>query len=309
MQPEPSICVPDGLVVVAGTKPPSESANRVEAVESWFLDTNVWNYLHRRPDRTQAALQNLRTRLLEAERSGDLLVVGSLPLLQEVISTGRRDPELLDRMRTTILKAVNGRWLVPLNIRHAAEIARGATLSPTERYLPRETRRRVEALARRRNDVLAIADGTHAEVASFKEEQEAIRRRLLDAATTRDGLTRGQLKRDLEAWWETADVAGWIRGALRPEVLASSPNPDDLSATTAPSAWHFTRFKLARIRLNLGDGRAIKASDYVDAEHYAIGSYIDVLATDDGPFKETIELLSDCPFDVVSFADLERKLL
>jgi hypothetical protein len=277
-------------------------------VQLWFLDTNVWNYLLGRPDRTEEALGQLRTRLVEAVRCDEMLVVGSLPLLQEIISAGRRHPDVLDGMRKIVFGAVGHRWLLPLNRRHAQEIARGAALAPTERYLPRETRRRVEALASRREDVLAVADGTHLEVTKFKEEQEAIRLRILDSATTRDGLTTREFRRDLEAWWATTDVAGWIRDAVRDDVIASAPDPDDLSAVTAPSAWHYTRFKLARILLNLGENRAIKPSDYVDAEHYAIASYIDVLVTDDGPFKETIALLSDCPFSVLTFEDLERRL-
>jgi hypothetical protein len=241
-------------------------------------------------------------------RSGELLVVGSLPLLQEIISAGRRQPDLLDQMRGIVFDAVGQRWLRPLNQRYAPEIAQGGVLPVTQRYLPRETRRRVEARAGRRKDVLAVADGTHTEVTKFKEEQEAIRRRLLNTATTSDGLTERDFRRELRAWWDTADVAGWIRDALAEGVLASAPDPGDLSAITAPSAWHFTRFKLARIRLNLVENRAIKPSDYVDAEHYALAPYYDVRVTDDRAFTETIGLLTDCPFRVASFADLELRL-
>ena len=52
----------------------------------------------------------------------------------------------------------------------------------------------------------------------------------------------------------------------------------------------------------------MKPSDYMDAEHYALAPYIDVLFTDDRPFRETCELLRDRPFAVDDFNGLMARL-
>ena len=75
-----------------------------------------------------------------------------------------------------------------------------------------------------------------------------------------------------------------------------------------PSAWLFTAFKLARIKRNLGEGRKISASDYIDAEHCGAGAYFDVLVTDDVEFRSTCELLPSCPFEIEGFSELRARL-
>ena len=78
---------------------------------------------------------------------------------------------------------------------------------------------------------------------------------------------------------------------------------------TVPSAWLFTAFKLARLVRNLGDGRAIKAGDYLDADHVGCGVYFEILVTDDNELRETCALLKDPPFRVEGFQELVTRLM
>lgn len=94
---------------------------------------------------------------------------------------------------------------------------------------------------------------------------------------------------------QSAEAPGHRVGA-RDEIgrrLALGAGPE-----TVPSAWHFATFWLARMKLNLGEGRAIKASDRIDAEHYSASFYADVLVTDDRAFTETCKMIQDRPFRI-----------
>lgn len=62
------------------------------------------------------------------------------------------------------------------------------------------------------------------------------------------------------------------------------------------------------MKLNLGENRAIKASDRIDAEHYSASTYADVLVTDDRAFTETCEMIPDRPFRIETFDEFVGRL-
>jgi hypothetical protein len=51
--------------------------------------------------------------------------------------------------------------------------------------------------------------------------------------------------------------------------------------------WRFHAYKLARIYLNVAEGRRIKGSDLFDAHHYVAASYMNVMVSDDRDLRDT----------------------
>jgi hypothetical protein len=110
----------------------------------------------------------------------------------------------------------------------------------------------------------------------------------------------------LREWWRNVEVEveDWCRDYMRADqeelgLPASEQSwPDPVSI---PSLWNYFSFRLARIYLTAGEGRRIDSSDVYDAEHYAAGSYFDLLVTDDGRFRQTCKLIRSLPFEMVTF--------
>ncbi len=65
---------------------------------------------------------------------------------------------------------------------------------------------------------------------------------------------------------------------------------------------------MARVERTVGEGRSIKASDPHDAQHCAVGAYVDVLVTSDVEFTNTLAMIPDLPFEVLGPTDLAQRL-
>lgn len=232
----------------------------------------------------------------------EVAIVSTAPLLQEIIGAERHHPGKYAIMRDLMFRTTGSRWLKPLNERHTNEAIRGGLLPIGHRYLNREFRRDLEKMAKRREDIKWVADAVHDQINEFKTKQERIRS--LARAELADGvpLDDADLRKNMNEWWAGLDIASWVRDMAEAGVTKGLFPPGDSCLrdirSSYPSVWHFTSFKLARIKLNLGDRRAIHPSDYVDAEHYACGAYFDVLVTDDRAFRHTADIIPDCPFAI-----------
>jgi hypothetical protein len=274
-------------------------------VDRLFLDTNQWNYLVAHPDHDAGFLDCVRDQLIESVRDNAVEVVGSLPVLQEIIGTYRRDPAKYGAMCDMLFEIVRHRWLKPIDQRHIAEARAGGILDGGNRYLPRAARRQVEALAAKQADIERVGDRTREEVTRFKEEQDRLKPVVLQKLAEHDG----DVRRTVRDWYASVDVGDWVQDVVdegvRRKILSSGLSS---SRELVPSAWLFTAFKLGRLARNLGEGRAIKFGDYLDADHVGCGAYFDVLVTDDKELRETCTMLKDLPFRVEGFSELTRRM-
>jgi len=85
---------------------------------------------------------------------------------------------------------------------------------------------------------------------------------------------------------------------------AAWPKPQALQ-----SIWRFHAYKMARIFLNVGEGRKVLGSDMYDAHHYVAASYTDLLVTDDAGFQATCEAIPNPRLKVVTFEEFVVKYL
>ncbi len=272
-----------------------------------FLDTQQWNYLVAKTGYSDDSLTIARQQLTERVKSGELIVVGSLPLLQELMGVAVKDPIKWERLRQLVFDVVGNRWLLPLNERYVREIARGGLLTESERYVRRPERRKIERISRKLAQAIDIADATHGEVSTFKSEQDGIRRAIYEKLGAVDGRPPKDIHAGIEQWWGQRELEGWLSGIIEAGIARGHIPLDTsyvVSAATMPSVWHFTDYKQARIKLNLGEQRSIKPSDYVDADIYGVTPYVDVLATDDRAFRETCQLLDNKSLVLKDFAGL-----
>ena len=69
------------------------------------------------------------------------------------------------------------------------------------------------------------------------------------------------------------------------------------------TAWAIHAYHMARIVMNVGLLRTIGDGDAHDAHHYASACYADILVTEDGPCRETLQLIPNSPVTVLSFGD------
>ena len=265
-----------------------------------YLDTQQWNYLARNDAYQPAALKAARKALRRAIATRRLSVVGSLPLAQELAGARHGQPVKYGVMRDLALDAIENRWLLPLDERYRAEMALGGIVPVPDCYLDEKRMRGVRAVLSDVDDIEQIALSTKSKVTSFRVDQQVLQetaRAHLQAAGS------VKLSAEMAQWLEDVDIAGWVSDIIEEggqRTFRSRRGPDADLRTVVPSAWAFTAFKLVRIKLNLGDRRAIKEGDYFDAEHFAACPYFDVLVTDDKAFRETIQL-TPIRFEVRNF--------
>ena len=264
-----------------------------------FLDNNVWNDLVDHPEGP------LTTDLLvRAFRAGHIAVIGTLELEEELLSAARRKPAKFKRMRQLYYKLTGSRILLPQRERHNAETLHGGLLPLDQRYLSRALQRRRRDLMTREDDVLSIGDEVHER--KTKAHASAIERRELARARLREqGINPDT---DLVGWFAFAGVADWMQ-AVRDDPRGLPTDPDTpMSIVTRPTAWLATSYFMARVERTVGANRAIKMSDPHDAEHCAVGAYVDILVTSDREFAATLAMLPDLPCRVMKPEELAAML-
>jgi hypothetical protein len=271
-----------------------------------YLDTQQWNYLIDATDETPDVDRAMLQRAIHRQQ---IAVVGSLDLLQELMSASFSSPEKYSAMADLFFGVVRGRLLHPLSRRHSAEATHGGLLPERRRYLRLPERESLYAASQGLADVLDMADEIKAEKDAFKASEDQLRAQAKSAIESAGERVTGPTVR---AWFEGLDVAEWISTTIEEGVHRGEYTLDATTPVTAlhfPSAWAFTTIRLARLTYTLGEGRKIKASDLADAHHVAAGPYFDVLVTDDKELLLTLELVPNPPFRWMTSAQFVIHLL
>lgn len=254
-----------------------------------IFDTQQWNYFVDPGSSPHPA--NAFDLVRDLQRAGELEVVASIDILQEVIEAARTVPGKSSAMVEQFLDLTGPRMLIPLNERHRAEVTAGGILGEFARYAPRHTRREVAKLARSRKDVLELAEVLNTEKNEFRasevDTQQRIRQRLAEAGGKVDlKLMRRWLKEvDIDEWVAELVQDGNKRKLHRHVFDAAGPE-------RYPSAWTFYGMRLARLVATLGEGRSIQPSDLADAHIVACGPYVDVVVSDDAELQRSLDVLN-----------------
>lgn len=265
-----------------------------------MLDNQQWNYLaapEEYPDGTGLDEADLR----DALRCGEIEIVGSVDILQEIIESARTKPAKYGRMSDLFFEFVGGRVLVPLTDRHPREAVAGGLLPNGRCYLARDDRRRLERLAGNRRDVLGVADDLYLEKTSFADQETMLRDQMqqdLNAAIEDFKFPK------VQAWFDATDLDDWVASVVqagvdrgRYGVEAAEP----VSFLRYPSAYSFVAARLARIIFVNAERRRINASDLADAHHLAAGPYVDLIVSDDKGMRDAHSLFADrVPFKTLS---------
>src|SRR5690349_15044264 len=130
-----------------------------------YFDAQQWNYLvdpvtGLHPDGALRCVQR-------AVKAGDIKVVGSPDLIQELWEAAPRFPKKSRQMTDLFFKAVGRRLLLPLNERVWKEAATGGLLSDESRYVAHDVYREVRRLAQTGPDALEVAEDLFKEKAAF----------------------------------------------------------------------------------------------------------------------------------------------
>jgi hypothetical protein len=286
-----------------------------------FLDTNAVSYFFTYPNMDTRDLKCARQALREKVSAGELVVVGSLNVLEEVMMASQSHPGQYRRMRKLLVSVLESRWLWPLDKRYREEVRGGGGLLPEgSRYVPRGTRRGLIKMLSQKGRVDNLQAQIRRDFDQFKSDEQQVRANVLADLKSRpeferlsDKETNMAIREGMREWWAGVDRGEWARDLLRDAVSRGhfSQDPADWPDphTASPSLWHFLSYRLARIYLNVGEGRRIARSDLYDAYHYSAAAYADVLVTDDRAFQDTCNLLEDRPFLLSSFEEFVSRLV
>jgi hypothetical protein len=252
-------------------------------------DNQEWNYLVEPPgdQRLGLPLEGLRAAL----NIGEIEVIGSIDLLQEIIAAAPNHETKYTSMVDVYIELVGHRLLQPLNRRHTAEVVAGGLLPETARYLDRDTRRELKRAAYKRRDVIEIAGMIRDDADKFRDDEVELRTKAADALAEAGRPVAPKIMRE---WYATVDLDDWLQSVVEGGVDRGEYTHDaatGVGRARFPSAWTFIACRLARLVYTLGEGRKIKWSDLADLHHASTGPYIDILVTDDQPLIDALELI------------------
>jgi len=176
-----------------------------------------------------------------------------------------------------------------------------------EEFWRRQELRRV---SKSKSDLDALAEGVEAFVEKSVADSAARRTsasQKLEA--TYANLTPAEVSK---RWWKDADatIEDWVR-----DYIASSRKQlglgDDEAQWPKPSdmqtAWAMHAYMMARIVMNIGFNRKIGDGHAHDAHHYASACYADVFVTEDGAFRDTLNIIPNSPVTVLSFDEFAKQ--
>ena len=225
-----------------------------------FLDNNIWNGLVETGSFPLSidALQN-------GFKRGQIEVVLTLPLLEEIIGASKLRSEKYLDMRAAAEKLGGPRVLRPLEWRLLEEAKAGGRLAESERYLPKATVRHTAGF-----DPQSLA-AVHAGVSQIKTTTSG-----LDEAIKNDVLQRVQSEgirlKDTE---QRATVAAIHKMAdlystdlTQRHGMPAIPAAE-LSLDRVPSMWLAAAYKVARQIRTIREGSAVQLSDHHDLLHCA----------------------------------------
>lgn len=272
-----------------------------------YLDTQQWSYLA--DGRHTEGLGLDPTAFQRATRAGELRIVASLALIEELITSIDARPDLVARTVPRLMALAGRRVLQPLHVRHQLEVSHGGMLPERQRYLPAAERNGLHEIQADESALRAIAQEAKKRKIEFKESEEALR--AIVSTELRDAGVPPTLGKMVD-WYQSHDLEEWIRSIVeRGQELGLYDSPDGVrwNYRLVPSVYTFVSYRLARIVHTVGEGRRIEQSELDDAHHAAAGPYYDILVTDDRRFREALDLVPDLPFSWMTSADFAAKYL
>ena len=224
-----------------------------------YLDTNAVSYFDAYPpDWTAPVLAKARERLIEEVDKGAISVLISVSLIEELLGISTTDPQKYQRV-------INFLWRVGQNnVLHStedlgrAEAKNGGPLEGNDRlewWINVDIIRRA---SRNLGTLAGIPQLTQQGFAKFEQDEKARR----DDATKKLEAASGEKSiKTTRRWWKDAEaqVDDWVTDFMRncQQRLGLSANPAAWPKPQAlQSIWHFHAYKMARIFLNVGEGRS-----------------------------------------------------
>lgn len=201
-------------------------------------------------------LQRIRRALADACDSGDIELIASTSLVQELTGISPGNARAYVRIMKFVLELAGRRFLLPHNERVKAEVANGGGLLPDQKAFVLNAKRQELRMHIMGNAFAGeVATAVRGDADRYKvdseERRSGIRKKLGDdwSVNTRQ-------------WWESAlpQIDDWTLDYLRAskDIIAL---PDDETkwprARQVPTAWNMHAYYMARIALNVGENRRI----------------------------------------------------
>jgi len=268
----------------------------------FYLDTNAASYLY--PHHGSREASRIRSTLKRRISDGDLRLIGSFALFDELAGIAHRDPNRYWILAFFLTERVRGHILMPVLETSQRELQRGGLLEGRERFASVKLVNRVRATVRRRSAAMDVGDQMYADAQEFVASQEETFK-VISNELHEKGIEPS--KKGMELWWSRANelIDEWVRKHLessrsRLGIADSAPLPPPSSV---PTARRFYEFHMARLVRILGDGKKVEPGDAYDARHYAAACYSQFLVTDDKGFRRVIDLIPDVPFKLLRFTE------
>jgi len=285
----------------------------------------IWGYLVERPtDRLNITL------LTRACKAGHLEVVGSLAIEEEMLGVSSTSHPRYKRMRLNYNRLTNGRVLIPLRERVAEESRHLGAIPTSDRYFDAGVQAQLRRQAYDRVALRELAQQVHDQKEEHRAHDAAardlartqIRDEILLASGSGLNSTSAEhgskrlakmVNREVAEWYRTVDIDDWLGDIAHHLATTGLGGADgDANASTMPTAWLTTAYRMCRIKRHIADNRKVQPSDWHDAEHVIAGIYYDTLVTNDNELRETLVEIVDLPFAVSTpdeFTDILVRLL
>jgi hypothetical protein len=247
----------------------------------------------------------LRSRLTASAKSGTHGLVLGASVPDELSRLHKTNARLFRRVTDSAKQLADHRVLHGLKRLSTFEVLGRKGLTGREMFLSTDLRRKMWAFTRNRRFVTQVAEKVAARVAQFAADEEARRNTIVPQLGS-------DVARGMRAWWKQKDnlIDDWVMQNLEsawtrelPAKRSQWPAPQSL-----PALRGYFAYKLARIVLNVGEGRRIEEGDYFDAEHFACSAYSNLLLTEDRRFIETCRSIGRPVPALASLDDLEAEL-
>ena len=275
---------------------------------TFFIDTNIWNYLIDSQYYTENQLVQVKKMLINGIEDQRWEVVCSLTVCQEILATYSQNTQKFNDMCDLLFKFVGKHWILPFEERYILEFNRGRVLNSTERFLNRKRRKEIEKLIKNKINIININEIAHETRVYSKEQKETAKKNIYKELGSSDGKKLKNSGKLYEDWFRyNRNLSGWVYESLKQNVhsglLKESQIKDfTLTKDNVPSLWQYFDFYQAKAKVILGEKQKILESDDVDNDIYGCNSYYDVLITEDKKFSKIISGLNvDVEFEVQNF--------
>lgn len=272
-----------------------------------YLDSQCMAYLLGQPVLSSkgwsaSGTQVLRGAVDRALADGTVVLYGSHFHLEE--ASRIRHDDARRRFIDFFWSKVKWYVLLPTHDLAIAEARRRQTLEGNEAFEEYWRRQELRRMTKTKPDLDALAAGVKAFVDKSAADSAARRvsaEKKLAAAYA--NLAPAEVSK---RWWDDAPtiIEDWVKDymATSREHLQLGvneehwPKPADMQTSRAMHA-----YMMARIVMNIGFNRKIGDGDVHDAHHYASACYADIFVTEDGAFRDTLNIIPNNPVTVLSF--------